>query len=63
MNRIGEAAIVIDEAGRLPKGTEVVVLAYSRTTEQYYVRNVDSQYCCWFHPSSLQFHSTIMRPA
>lgn len=55
MSMIGKKAIVIDESGRLPEGTEVEVVWYSKCTDQYYVRNVDSQYCCWFHPKSLRF--------
>lgn len=38
---------IISDNTRLPKGTEVRIRTYSSTTDEYYVQNVESEYCCW----------------
>ena len=45
--QIGDIVTVVTDNCRLPKGTQCEIMTYSKTTDQYYIRNVDSEYCCW----------------
>ena len=44
---------IITDNTRLPNGTEVNVLLYSKVIDEYYVKNVESDYCCWVKKEDL----------
>ena len=52
----GQEVKVISENLRLPKGTICVVeeVVSDSHDKPYYIRNVESQYCCWASRQDLQ---------
>ena len=46
-------ARIITENTRLPKGTDVKIRCYSSVVDEYYVQNVESDYCCWVKKEDL----------
>ena len=55
---IGKKAVIITDNLRLPKGTTCEVIQWINPeldSKNYYIRNLDSQYCCWASSQDLQF--------
>jgi len=52
----GQEVKVISEDIRLPKGTICVVeeVVNDSYDKPYYIRNIESQYCCWASSKDLQ---------
>ena len=57
---VGKECFVISDNCRLPKGTKCVVEQYvidELADKNYYIRNLDSAYCCWASAEDLKFLS------
>lgn len=52
--RVGDIVLVATDNCRIPKGIECEIMMYSSVTDQYYIRNVDSEYCCWAKKEDLK---------
>ena len=52
--KVGDIVTIISDNVRLPKGTTCEITNYSELTNEYYIRNVDSQYCCWVKPEDIK---------
>lgn len=53
--KVGQHVVVCTDDIRMPKGTECVVMEIVKTTyKPYYIRNVNSEYCCWANVQDLQ---------
>ena len=52
--QIGDRMQTINDNGRLPSGTDVIVTFICEKSEEVYVRNADSNYCCWYKIGDLR---------
>lgn len=55
---IGKRAVIISPALRLPKGTVCEVVQWINPeldSKNFYIRNIESDYCCWASSQDLQF--------
>lgn len=55
---IGKKAVIITDNLRLPKGTICEVIQWINPeldSKNYYIRNIESDYCCWASSQDLQF--------
>lgn len=55
---IGKKAVIITDNLRLPKGTTCEVIQWINPeldSKNFYIRNIESDYCCWASSQDLQF--------
>lgn len=55
---VGMGCIVISDSCRLPKGTRCQVIHYisdELSDKNFYIRNLESDYCCWASAGDLRF--------
>lgn len=52
--RVGDIVLVTTDNCRIPRDTRCVIEAYTSTMDQYYIRNIESQYCCWVRKEDLE---------
>lgn len=55
---IGKKVVIISDDCRLPKGTRCIVIQWINPAldfKNFYIRNVDSDYCCWASIQDLHF--------
>lgn len=55
---IGKKAVIITDNLRLPKGTKCEVIQWINPeldSKNFYIRNIESDYCCWASSQDLQF--------
>ena len=52
--QIGDIVTVVTDNCRIPRGTKCEIVAYVSTLDQYYIRNIESEYCCWVKKEDIE---------